>query len=57
MPRRTPCIAAHAIFPISGRPRSPVPARHLRSLPELADQPYTIPVSFYTVSPFLCDVF
>ena len=41
----------HAVFFNLGPPRSPSPPRLLRPLPELADQPYMIPVSFYTVSP------
>ena len=46
-----PSNAGHAVFFNLGPPRSPSPPRLLRPLPELADQPYTIPVSFYTVSP------
>ena len=53
MPRRTPYIAAHAIFPISGRPRSPSLFRRHQAIPEPTSLlcEFTVSTGIFPLSP------
>ena len=53
MPRRTPCIAAHAVFPISGRPRSPSLIRRHQAIPEPTSLlcEFTVSTGIFPLSP------